>query len=215
MHDGERGGQDRQLPIQKTGPFRLPPNLFAPTTGGSVLELCEASPLPIRTTVVMSQAARARLLGGHKVDESKLHVIPHGAHAFSRDAEAARSGKRPTIVTWGLDGPGKGLEWGIQAMALLRHLDPLTRLVIGRETHPTVKRREGESYRDQLDGVDPDPASRRHGADGRWIPLHFGAWFAASVVASRVGHRMSWSTVGLAYEKLAGHVFASRMSGVA
>lgn len=153
--------------------------IFGPDDGRSVLDLCEAAPLPIATTlhtvpgrptagqrrileelvaksdavVVMSQAARARLLGGRNVNESKVHVIPHGAHAFSRDMEVAHSGRRPTIVTWGLVGPGKGIEWGIQAMALLRHLDPLPRLVIRGATHPNVKRREGESYREQLDGL--------------------------------------------------------------
>lgn len=57
------------------------------------------------TVVVMSRAARARLLGGHNVIESKVHVIPHGAHAFSRDMEVAHLGRRPTIVTWGSSRP--------------------------------------------------------------------------------------------------------------
>ena len=31
---------------------------------------------------------------------------------------------RPTILTWGLIGPGKGIEWGIEALALLGDLVP-------------------------------------------------------------------------------------------
>jgi glycosyltransferase involved in cell wall biosynthesis len=55
---------------------------------------------------------------------------------------------RPLILTWGLLGPGKGIEWAIDAMPGLRDLNPRY-LVIGK-THPKVFERDGEAYRSSL-----------------------------------------------------------------
>jgi polysaccharide biosynthesis protein PslF len=73
-------------------------------------------------------------------------VIPHGAHGYPRVAGRDRSA-RPTMVTWGLVGPGKGIEWGIRAMSRLRHLRPLPRYLVAGATHPNVLRNEGDVYR--------------------------------------------------------------------
>jgi glycosyltransferase involved in cell wall biosynthesis len=54
-------------------------------------------------------------------------------------------------VTWGLLGPGKGLEKVIEAMALLRDVEPLPRYRIVGRTHPVVARRYGASYRRKLE----------------------------------------------------------------
>ncbi len=52
------------------------------------------------------------------------------------------------VLTWGLLGPGKGIEWAIDAMAGLRDLHPRY-LVVGK-THPKVREHSGEAYRDSL-----------------------------------------------------------------
>ena len=70
--------------------------------------------------VVMSEAASQRLTVGYAVDHHKVVTIPHGA-ALPASAALKRSG-RPTILTWGLIGPGKGIERVIDAMASLKHL---------------------------------------------------------------------------------------------
>ena len=57
---------------------------------------------------------------------------------------------RPTILTWGLLGPGKGIEWGIDAVALLGDLRPAPRYLVLGETHPVVRARDGEVYRSWL-----------------------------------------------------------------
>ncbi|MBL7494974.1 glycosyltransferase [Frankia sp. CNm7] len=98
--------------------------------------------------VVMTETARARLVSGYRVRPHQVSVIPHGA-ADNRRAAPARSA-RPTILTWGLLGPGKGIEWGIAAMAELAHLDPAPRYLVAGQTHPKVLAREGEAYRDSL-----------------------------------------------------------------
>ncbi len=65
--------------------------------------------------VVMSEAARERLCAGFAVDRRKVTTIPHGA-ALPTTTALKRSG-RPTLLTWGLLGPGKGIERVIDAMA--------------------------------------------------------------------------------------------------
>ncbi len=59
-------------------------------------------------------------------------------------------GHRPVFLTWGLIGPGKGLESAIEAFAELGDLDPLPRYVILGKTHPKVRAASGDAYRDGL-----------------------------------------------------------------
>ena len=54
------------------------------------------------------------------------------------------------MLTWGLIGPGKGIEWGIRAMADLVVTEPLLHYVVAGQTHPKVVDREGERYRESL-----------------------------------------------------------------
>jgi glycosyltransferase involved in cell wall biosynthesis len=54
------------------------------------------------------------------------------------------------VLTWGLLGPGKGLEWGIEALPGLRVLDPAPLYVVAGQTHPRVLARDGERYRNSL-----------------------------------------------------------------
>ena len=110
--------------------------------------------------VVMSQTAAARLVDGYAVDPSRVRIIAHGA---DRDfaGPGRGSGRRPLILTWGLIGPGKGLEWAIKACAGLRDLDPLPRYLILGSTHPQVRQESGETYRNDLMTL-----SRRLGVEG-------------------------------------------------
>jgi glycosyltransferase involved in cell wall biosynthesis len=54
------------------------------------------------------------------------------------------------LLSWGLFGPGKGIEWAIDAMAGLKDLSPRPRYVIAGRTHPKVVSSQGEAYRDML-----------------------------------------------------------------
>jgi polysaccharide biosynthesis protein PslF len=107
--------------------------------------------------VVMTDTARERLLAGFGVDADKVIVIPHGAATPPAStstvavADAARPGHhRPRLLTWGLLGPGKGIEWAIDAFAELADLDPAPTYVVAGATHPKVRERAGESYREML-----------------------------------------------------------------
>src|SRR5207249_4610503 len=88
--------------------------------------------------VAQSGVARDRLLASHDVDPGRVVVIQHGAPANIGPALANDSGRRPVILTWGLLGPGKGIEFAIDAVAQLRDLTPQPRYVVLGETHPNI-----------------------------------------------------------------------------
>ena len=69
---------------------------------------------------------------------------------MSADVAVRREGSRPTILTWGLIGPGKGIEWVIDAMVGLQDLVPAPQYVIAGQTHPKVLALDGDTYRHSL-----------------------------------------------------------------
>jgi polysaccharide biosynthesis protein PslF len=99
--------------------------------------------------VVMSETATERLSLRYGVDADRIEVIPHGADALFAGPSLV-AGDRPLVLTWGLIGPGKGLESVIEAFADLVDLDPLPRYLIAGATHPHVVESAGESYREGL-----------------------------------------------------------------
>jgi glycosyltransferase involved in cell wall biosynthesis len=111
-------------------------------------ELCRGAD----AVVVMTATARSRLVTGFDIDPSKVSTIPHGA-ATSSGLRVVRDRPfpaRPQLLTWGLLGPGKGIEWAIDAVALLADVRPRPRYVVAGATHPKVLAEAGESYRRML-----------------------------------------------------------------
>ena len=96
--------------------------------------------------VTMTDTARRRLTAGYAIDPRKISVIPHGAR--SHDPAGHEDHDRPQLLTWGLLGPGKGIEWALRALALLD--DPRPGYTIAGRTHPKVLEQFGDSYRDSL-----------------------------------------------------------------
>jgi glycosyltransferase involved in cell wall biosynthesis len=94
----------------------------------------------------MSEAASHRLCIGFDVDPRKITTIAHGATVPRQIASPARS-DRPTLLTWGLLGPGKGIERVIDAMGSLYDLPVRPRYLIAGRTHPKVLAADGEAYR--------------------------------------------------------------------
>ncbi len=96
--------------------------------------------------VVMSHAARDRLCDNFDVDPTKVTMIPHGA-ASAVARPQSRPASPPTLLTWGLLGPGKGIERVIDAMGRLRDLHVRPRYLVAGRTHPKVLAADGEAYR--------------------------------------------------------------------
>jgi glycosyltransferase involved in cell wall biosynthesis len=105
--------------------------------------------------MVMSRHARDLLAERYGAPHEILQIIPHGApdRPFGRsEAFKERTGLagRNVLMTFGLLGPGKGLERVIEAMPAIvaRHPDTIYRIVGA--THPNLVAREGEAYREKL-----------------------------------------------------------------
>lgn len=112
--------------------------------------------------VVCMTRRSARLLEGvFAVPANKIYIIHHGVPVFpNQDREALKTlygfkGRR-IITTFGLIGPGKGLENGIRAVAEVVDKHPDVLYLIAGETHPVLKQREGESYREMLKELTAD-----------------------------------------------------------
>jgi glycosyltransferase involved in cell wall biosynthesis len=105
--------------------------------------------------MVMSRFSRDLLAEKYRAPREILQLVPHGApdRPFGR-SEAFKekfglAGKN-VLMTFGLLGPGKGLERVIEALPAIvaKHPDTIYRIVGA--THPTLVAREGEAYREKL-----------------------------------------------------------------
>ncbi len=102
--------------------------------------------------IVIAEKAKKMLKEIYGVDESKIVHIYHGVPDvpfmdpnFYKD-QFNFEGKK-VLLTFGLISPGKGIEYAIDAVALLKEKYPQLIYVILGATHPEVKRQTGESYR--------------------------------------------------------------------
>jgi glycosyltransferase involved in cell wall biosynthesis len=109
-------------------------------------ELLEQIAAAAGAVVTMTATARDRLVSGYAVDPGKVVVIPHGAAQHGSHTANAR----PHLLTWGLIGPGKGIETALRALAELSDLDPSPTYTVAGKTHPKVLQQHGETYRHGL-----------------------------------------------------------------
>jgi len=100
--------------------------------------------------VTMTDTARQRLITGYAVNPRKISVIPHGAGCHGRAGTPRAEHHRPHLLTWGLLGPGKGIEWALRALALLGDVDPAPVYTVAGRTHPKVLEQFGDAYRESL-----------------------------------------------------------------
>jgi polysaccharide biosynthesis protein PslF len=99
--------------------------------------------------IVMSEAANDRLTASYPVDSSKIVTIPHGAtRPIDQGGRDEPIDTRPQLLTWGLLGPGKGIEHAIDALAMLSDIGP--HYTVAGVTHPKVLARRGDEYRNSL-----------------------------------------------------------------
>jgi glycosyltransferase involved in cell wall biosynthesis len=105
--------------------------------------------------VVMNRKAIRYVADAFGVPEKKLCFIPHGTPApvsANRDAVREQLGwsGRKVVMSFGLLGRGKGLETVLRALPAVVRKVPETLYAIVGQTHPEVKKHEGESYREEL-----------------------------------------------------------------
>ncbi len=147
---GLYGGTDGDEVLEILGGLHVPSIVIAHTiltnpTPHQWSVLNEVAALADRV-VVMTEAARVRLCDRFDVDACKVTTIAHGAAIPTKRVIPDRDG-RPLILTWGLIGPGKGIERAIEAMRTLHDLPMRPRYLVAGQTHPKVLAAHGESYR--------------------------------------------------------------------
>jgi glycosyltransferase involved in cell wall biosynthesis len=105
--------------------------------------------------VVLAEQARAILQSDYGLSPSQVSFIPHGVPTVRRvpSSHFKRTlglDHRTVVSTFGLVGPGKGIEYVLDALpAVVERHPSLTYLILG-ETHPGVRKHEGERYRESL-----------------------------------------------------------------
>jgi glycosyltransferase involved in cell wall biosynthesis len=105
--------------------------------------------------IVMADAAVDILHNDYGVPKNKIHVIRHGipdtplkpAEQYKRKL---RLENNIVLSTFGLLSRGKGIEYMIKALPYLVKKYPNILYVIIGETHPVIRKREGEEYRNYL-----------------------------------------------------------------
>jgi len=107
-----------------------------------------------RRLVTMSAHGAALLHNVHGVPEHKIDIIPHGIpsvpFAGRSKKELGIEGKS-AILTFGLLTPDKGIEHVIDALPAILARYPDTVYTVLGATHPHIRERQGEVYRESLE----------------------------------------------------------------
>ncbi len=105
--------------------------------------------------IVMSEQAAQFLREIYAVPAGKIDVIPHGVPDFQfmdpnyfKDRFGAEG--KSVLLTFGLLSPNKGIENVIRALPAILLEHPNVVYVVSGVTHPQIRRREGERYREEL-----------------------------------------------------------------
>ncbi len=122
-----------------------------PDQRGILRAVCAAS----AALAVHAQKAAEFLTDRYRVREDKVHVIHHGtpdvpfggSAPFKKTVGAAG---RQVLLTFGFITPRKGLQFAVRAMADVLPQFPDSLYIILGATHPTIRKRYGEAYRNSL-----------------------------------------------------------------
>jgi tetratricopeptide (TPR) repeat protein len=105
--------------------------------------------------VVMSERGKTFLQEGFNIPSSKIEMIYHGVHDVPFTDSSTHKDKfslrgKNVILTFGLLGRNKGIEYAIQAMPKVIEQFPNTIYLCVGATHPHLVKHEGEIYRESL-----------------------------------------------------------------
>ena len=105
--------------------------------------------------VVMSEQSARCLREVYAVPNERIDIIPHGVPDFQfmdpnyfKDRFGTEG--KSVLLTFGLLSPNKGIENVIQALPAILARHPNVVYMVSGATHPQIRRRDGERYRDGL-----------------------------------------------------------------
>ncbi len=153
------GGPDGSMVLdfveRLAAPLILTPHTVLTEPSDSQRAILETLVARASRIMVMSRHSRDLLEQRYGAPAEILQIIPHGApdRPFGRSEgfkERQGLAGQNVLMTFGLLGPGKGLERVIEAMPAIvaQHPDTLYRIVGA--THPNLVAHEGEAYRERL-----------------------------------------------------------------
>ena len=108
------------------------------------------------SVIVMTNNAGQILKEEYGISNEKIVVIPHGTHLVKHlDKKFLKEkyeliGKK-VLSTFGLLSSGKSIETTLDALPEIVKINPDVMFLVLGKTHPTVKKEEGEKYRDMLE----------------------------------------------------------------
>jgi polysaccharide biosynthesis protein PslF len=157
LYGGEYGEYIIEFMRRLQKPIVLTMHTVLPNPEGKFKEVTQMMLDEAAAVVVLAQSALPLILDNYDLPHERIHVIPHGIPVFTRKESIRRRtkkllglGDRPLLSTFGLIGPSKAIEYVIEALPKIVEASPnVLYLVIG-ETHPHIRKREGESYRNSL-----------------------------------------------------------------
>ena len=111
--------------------------------------------------VVMAKKGAEILKEAYGVPAAKIEIIPHGIPdvRFTESAEFKEQfdmAGRQVLLTFGLLGPGKGIEYAIRALPEIISRHPEVVYLVMGATHPHLLAQEGEQYRTSLEHLADD-----------------------------------------------------------
>jgi glycosyltransferase involved in cell wall biosynthesis len=108
--------------------------------------------------VVMSEQAAQFLREVYAVSSEKIDIIPHGVPDFQfmdpnyfKDRFGTEG--KSVLLTFGLLSPNKGIEFVIRALPAILERHPNVVYIVSGVTHPHIRRRDGERYREELQAL--------------------------------------------------------------
>jgi glycosyltransferase involved in cell wall biosynthesis len=108
--------------------------------------------------VVMSEQAAQFLREVYSVPNEKIDIIPHGVPDFQfmdpnyfKDRFGTEG--KSVLLTFGLLSPNKGIENVIRALPAILERHPNVVYIVSGVTHPHIRRRDGERYREELQAL--------------------------------------------------------------
>ena len=108
--------------------------------------------------IVMSEQAAQFLRDVYSVSGGKIDIIPHGVPDFQfmdpnyfKDRFGTEG--KSVLLTFGLLSPNKGIENVIRALPAILAKHPNVVYIVSGVTHPHIRRRDGERYREDLQAL--------------------------------------------------------------
>jgi len=167
------GGEDGEYIVEfmhrLQKPVVLTMHTVMPKPVGHFLDTTQRMFDAAAAVIVLARAAVPMLLDNYDLPAERVHVIPHGIPAFTRKEAIRRRtkqllgmGDRPLLSTFGLIGPSKAIEYVIQALPAIVEQSPNVQYLVIGETHPHIRKRDGEAYRNSLIELARELGVQRH-----------------------------------------------------